>query len=366
MSFEFQLVLTEECNLACKYCYVKQKPSIMTNKVFDAHFSMLPKILSHYNSEYYNAALFGGEPLLNWKLIEYIVPILNNDDRCNRIIVMTNGIVLQDRTKYNYLRDNNVAISLSFDGLWNKTNRPLKSGESSMELYLIPDSPLYEMLTVGKSCKVMVSPDNIDTLVENYNWFVDNGITNPDFTLVRDDVWTDEHVNKMEIESVKLADQMIQYILEGKRTSVGFFNLYILDTIFGETQGKRPWGCFAGCHGMAFMPNGLVYPCERFGTKNSYPLYSSIDKSSFTENILKFKDPNLTNPHNYDVCKECTLYKYCNAGCTYSQLKNNNKPLENLCRIFHILYNQAFRIAHTLKDNDLFKTMMRETIKNVG
>ena len=44
MSFEFQLVLTEKCNLSCKYCYIKQKPTDMTFDVFKQHYEKsLPK-----------------------------------------------------------------------------------------------------------------------------------------------------------------------------------------------------------------------------------------------------------------------------------------------------------------------------------
>ncbi len=65
MAFEFQLVLTEQCNLACKYCYIDQKSNNMTREIFDAHYKMLPELMRIYNQDSFNAAFFGGEPFLN-------------------------------------------------------------------------------------------------------------------------------------------------------------------------------------------------------------------------------------------------------------------------------------------------------------
>lgn len=371
MSFEFQLVLTEECNMACTYCYIKQKSKIMSKEVFDAHYTLLPSVMKAYGEEYYNAALFGGEPLLNWDLIQYIVPIFRNDPKCQNIIVMTNGLVFQKEGKLKWLLDNNVNISLSFDGLWNIKNRPLKNGKSSLPIYMDKDGPLYKYLTSGTGCKVMISPESVDTLVENYEWFVDTlGITSPDYSLVRDQDWDEESISKFRIEVKKLADRNIKYIKDGVRTSVGFFHLAMLDMLFGETYGKRPFGCFAGCHGAGFMPDGKVYPCARFGSNEKYMLFDSINKKIHRDNVNKLTSPQVSDPRSYEKCKECIIREYCNAGCTWSQLKSCGgekcEPLDTVCELYYSIYEEAIRITDELKDNIIFKEIVKDAIKNVG
>ena len=166
-----------------------------------------------YKEQNYHAALFGGEPLLNWDLIEYIVPILKSDPRCTQIVVMTNGLVLQKEGKLDWLMRNNIGISLSFDGLWNIENRPLTGGNSSLDVYMDKDKPLYKYLTSGRSCKVMVAPSSAATMVENYKWFVETlGVASPDYSLVRDQNWTDDDIYRFKIEVKKLADQNIEYL----------------------------------------------------------------------------------------------------------------------------------------------------------
>lgn len=370
MSFEFQLVLTERCNMACIYCYMKNKSFDMSEKVFDKHYKMLPKIMSFYNQNTYVAALFGGEPLLNWDLIEYITPILNSDPKCKFIIVMTNGLVLKDEYKRKYIEKNKIAISLSFDGLWNVNNRPLANGSPSLPEYI--SEPLKSYFSGKGGCKVMIAPSSVPTMVENFKWFVEEfGMSSPDFSLVRDDVWSEKDIEIYEIECSRLADQVIKYIKSGKRAMVGFFQLYILDLLFGEAYGKRPFGCFAACNGAGFMPNGRIYPCARFGSNNELAIADSHTGEIF-ENIKLLNKPEITNPRTYKKCKECTLYTYCNAGCTWQQIRNSksqlqkSEPLDSICRLLHITYNESIRITEELKNNSLFKDIIRGAVKNVG
>jgi uncharacterized protein len=371
MSFEFQLVLTEKCNMSCTYCYIKQKPRDMTREVFDAHYELLPTILELYKSNNYNAALFGGEPLLNWDLIEYVIPIFKKDPKCQNIIVMTNGLVFQNEGKLDWLINNNIGISLSFDGLWNQSNRPLAGGKSSLSIYMDKDKPLYKYLTKTRSCKVMVAPSSVGTMVENYKWFVETlGVTSPDYSLVRDQDWTTDDVSLFRKEVKRLADQNIQYMQNGIRSMVGFFQLAILDMLFSESYGKRPFGCFAGCHGAGFMPDGKVYPCARFGSNEKIILFDSIKKLVYKENFRNMTNPQVSDPTSFEKCKNCILYKYCNAGCTWSQLRactiNSCKPVDSVCDLFFSIYEEAIRITHILKDNSIFKDTIKGSIQNIG
>ena len=360
-SFEFQVVMTERCNMACKYCYMSNKPQDMSIEIFDRHYKhALPYLMSKYQRPNYHAALFGGEPLLNWDLLTYIVPILEKDPKCTNIIAMTNGIEFRKDHKRKYFEEHNIGFSLSFDGLWNKDTRVLKDGSSSFELYT--SEPLKSYFSGKGSCKVMVAPNNISTMVENYKWFVEEyNITSPDFSLVRDDIWSKEDIALFDVQAKLLADQMIKYIKSGVPTLVGFFQLYILDLLFGALQGKRPFGCFAGCGGAGFMPDGTVYPCARFGSNDEAPVYDSIEVMELPSLNL-YNRPQIVDPRAYTKCQKCILYKYCNAGCTYEQTKGMRsgttlsfaEPVDSICQLLKILYRESIRIVDELKHNTLF------------
>lgn len=349
---------TQDCNLACTYCYVKREDRYMTRNTADLFFEQLDEILKIYNSNQYNIAYFGGEPTLNWPIIEYTLPKFNSDPRCTHVTLISNLLII-DEEKLDYLKNNNIGVSWSFDGLWNdERNRPLVSGESSLPVYL-EKWPLIKQLTTTP--KVMVGPQSISTMVENLEFFINElEIYNPDFTLVRDDVWSNSDIELFETEIKKVADVHIKHLSTGKY-SLGFFHLPLLDLVAGGMYSKRHFSCFAGCRGGAFLPNGVFYPCMRFGSANNFPLYDVNKAERFQDNIDALLNPRFHDPHTFPKCQKCTLYKYCNSGCHYSQLRRGpngeiyGSPVSSVCKLFHIIYNETFRIFEELKDNKMFQ-----------
>ena len=363
-NFQFQVVLTERCNLGCTYCYIHKNPVDMTIETYNLHMKSLRRLLELYSCDTYDLACFGGEPLLNWDLIEQIIPEARKDPSCRRIILVTNGLLLDDY-RIHFLQSNEIHYSISFDGLWNDINRPLINGQ--------PSFPQYEKarsLFGVNGCKVMVSPSSLPTLVENYGWFVEEfNMPFPDFTIVRDDIWSDDDVSLMDVKAKELADQVIEYIQSGKETMVGLFRLYMLDIVCSHMYGKRPYGCFAGYKGAGFMPNGMIYPCARFGSNQKFPLGNSITSEFYESNMYIMKSPEVANPRTYEECKVCKLYKICNAGCTYEQLVQRGGiykavPVRSVCEILKILYRESVRIADVLKDSPIFQKLLKNAISN--
>ena len=79
-NFIIDLVITENCNLKCKYCYETQRNINMTEENFDHFYSVtLPQLKKLYDFNTYSLHFFGGEPLLNFNLIKYVVPIIKKD-----------------------------------------------------------------------------------------------------------------------------------------------------------------------------------------------------------------------------------------------------------------------------------------------
>ncbi len=368
--FQFELVVTEKCNLHCKYCYMINKSKHMTKEVFDAHYAALPRIMDAYGEEMFTTTFFGGEPLLNWDIIEYILPIVNTDPKCQGVTMPTNGLLFTQEM-INTLKKYNVNVSLSFDGLWQENEfgelAMRKGGEMVRYMNIVKDLGV-------DTCKVMISPQSHRpefSLKRNYKWFVEEfGMNNPDFTLVRDDVWEPLDIAVFQFEIKELADQVIKYIKEGIDTMPGIFTLNILDTLVAEKFSKRSFGCFAGISGLGFMPDGKAYPCARFGSAGEYEIFDSFAEDVYVEwnfdNYKKFINKNFTDPRTFEECKKCVLYKYCNAGCTYSQLNSNGgHPLKSICELYKASYEQAFRIVEELKDNETFKKIMENMIRRI-
>lgn len=356
MNFTVELSVTEKCNLGCPYCYVANKDQFMTQETFDKVIEDIKVKSAKAKCDHVHISYFGGEPLLNWELIKHAMPKVRALGWSQNIIsnmTMITPEIADECKKYG------VGFSWSFDGLSANESRPLLRIPENQGYKKILD--LYnnkkELLNrLCNGCKVMIYPGNFRDMDKNLDFFIEWGLPNPDFSLVRDSVWTTEDVEAFKVEARKLADRWMYHLNRGTRCSVGFFLLYILDTIFGIAYDKRPFGCFACSHGASVATNGDFYPCARFAAKD-------LMKYGEDHDFRYYYD--LLNPQNYKDCKECDLYYICNAGCTYSQLREGNRPVPAVCDLFHILYAEAARITHLMKDNHIFRDIIRSRMRNV-
>ena len=357
MNFTVELSVTEKCNLACPYCYVANRDQFMTRETFDKVLEDIGFYSKKAGCDRVHISYFGGEPLLNWELIKYAIPKVNAKGWSQTII---SNMTLITQEIADFCRANNVAFSWSFDGIDANTSRPLLKIPENRGFKKILD--LYNtkkdlILSLCRACKVMIYPGNYKHMAENLDFFLEWGIPSPDFTIVRDAIWSTEDVEGFKVEAHRLADRWMDLMKQGVRCGVGFFVLYILDTIFGIKSGKRPFGCFACSHGASVTPDGSFYPCARFAAKRMMKYSAEYDFKHYYD---------MLNPCKYNDCKSCDLYYICNAGCTYSQLREGNKPVPSVCDLLHILYWEAARITHEMKDDKIFQDIILSRVCSAG
>lgn len=363
--FTLEISVTEKCNLGCPYCYVANKMTWMETETFDASIPKIYNMMRLSNNEHYQVSFFGGEPLLNWKLITHAVPILKADEKCKGINIITN-LTLIDEEKAKYLRENGVGVSWSFDGMSSNETRPLlpvlensnpetgKLFNGILEMY---ESKKDIIMSLTNGCKVMIWPGNINSMTENFEFLLDYGIEHPDFSLVRDDVWTINDIKEYKVQLERLTNRYIEIIKSGRPASIGFLRLAILDTLYGLVKGKRPFGCFAGTNGGVLMSSGDFYPCARFASKKLLKMDETFDFKYYKNHF---------SPKNYDKCQSCDLKQVCNAGCTFSQMQNGNKPLDSVCELFHITYIEAHRVLQECKEEPVFQDLLINWMESIG
>lgn len=303
-------------------------------------------IMEFYGCETYHISYFGGEPLLNWKIIEQSLLLFKQSKKCSSVVLISNGLLLTQE-RVDFLKSHNCGLSWSFDGLWS-SNRPLENKQDSLPEYekIIPLA-----LQLTSSCKVMVSANCFDTLVDNFKYFLSIGIKNPDFSLVRDNIYKQSDIEKYRTKCKELADFIIEQNRNGVLCGVGFFTLYTLDTLAAKMFGKRDFGCFVGTNGLLYAYDGSIWPCERFRSANKLRLYDSKTKEYSWNTIKKLKA--LSNTSTMEKCQNCEIRDYCNVGCTFSELReahnlkvNSEKrePVESVCELFKITYENALRV----------------------
>ena len=133
--------VNEQCNLACKYCFLGNNDSEkrkhfnlqnMSKKVAD-------KAIAYFIRQMKNSGLdceenrptvifYGGEPLINYPTLKYIASKFNdlrNSEKCIKnldMTIVTNGLLLTDEIILG-LRDLGVGIGISVDGFTAEENQ---------------------------------------------------------------------------------------------------------------------------------------------------------------------------------------------------------------------------------------------------
>lgn len=121
-SFNRQLILnvTERCNLRCSYCiyggkYEGRRTHSERDMSFETARTALDKFLQNITGKVY-ISFFGGEPLLNFKLIKSIVEYAENFYKKNITWTMTTNGTLLTSSICDFLYKKNFIVTFSLDG----------------------------------------------------------------------------------------------------------------------------------------------------------------------------------------------------------------------------------------------------------
>lgn len=130
------VVVTYRCNQDCVYCQASSKG--MEREDLDMDKETARKVVDmmfQTTSDAVSIEFQGGEPLVNWPIVKYIIEYAQEkeeelDKEVNFSLVTNFSLMTDERLKY--LIDNQVSIATSLDGpeKLHNANRPMKGGGS--------------------------------------------------------------------------------------------------------------------------------------------------------------------------------------------------------------------------------------------
>lgn len=276
------------------------------------------------NTEPYQFDFFGGEPLLNWKLIEQITPIIQQDPHCKKIAMVSNCL-LMTQERVDYIKENNIELTYSFDGLWNDKVRLNADGSTNSAQHL-EQLPLVKQLT--NECNCCVCPPNLN-LDENYKWFLDNTGMIPKYMIVRDTEWSDDDVEVFRDEVKKMADTFKNIFLTTNSNPIpGIFVEYLMclkDGIYEDGYGQ---GCEVCDSAYSWYVDGKEHRC----------LNEVVNGEEYTTN-------------NRLECNDCEWNKSCKKQCDASMSGLSQQSVNNICKVYDILFSNVIELNNQLKNN---------------
>lgn len=251
----FNIIVTSKCNLRCEYCYEENKKyQDMSIEVCDKTINFIIRTLKNRNEvNKLNRIVFhGGEPLLNFDLIKYIKNKLDIELENKYIInyMMTTNATVLNQEIIDFIKDNNIALSVSIDGTKYSHDqyRKFENGKGS---YKLVRKNITELIKQGIKlrCRLTYRASTVSELYKGIVELSDLGIEN--FVPVADfydTTWTEEEIDILEEEIDKI-------ILDKKLKNL---KVSIIDK---ENLCLKQSDCFGGIVSFTISEVGNIYPC---------------------------------------------------------------------------------------------------------
>ena len=279
-------IVTKDCQLACKYCYLVGKNS-KERMSWDVAKRAVDYILCHesdFKEESVIWDFIGGEPFLEIDLIDRICDYIKKEMYVRnhhwfdsyRFSFSTNGINYHDSKVQRFIEKNHLhlSIGITIDGTKYKhdLNRVYKNSERGSYDDVVRNIPLWLSQFPGAGTKVTISSEDLPYIEESVIHLFSLGIHEVNINCVFENVWKEGDDKIFENQLIQLADRIIDGGLYQDNTC----------SFFSETIGKpldkllqnQNW-CGAGMM-LAVDANGIFYPCTRFAQ------YSLRDKKAWT------------------------------------------------------------------------------------
>jgi uncharacterized protein len=322
-------IVTKDCQLVCKYCYLVGK-NIKEQMSWDVAKQAIDYILS--NPDFIEQSVIfdfiGGEPFLEIELIDKICDYIKlqlfekNHHWFNfyRFSFSTNGINYHVEKVQHFIHKNHdhLSIGITIDGTQMKhdLNRVYKSGKGSYN-DVVRNIPLWLEQFPNASTKVTISSPDIPYIKESVLHLYSLGIKEVNINCVFEDVWNENDDTIFEEQLIELADTIIdgEYY---KDYACSFFAEHIGKSLDPKRDNQN-W-CGAGMM-LAVDAAGMFYPCTRFAQ------YSLREKKAvIIGNVLDGINQNLLRPFlTLDRCtqsqQECIDCEVAN-GCAWCQGEN--------------------------------------------
>lgn len=333
-------IVTKDCQLACKYCYLvgknsKERLSWKTAK------KAIDFLLNHedvFKEESVIWDFIGGEPFLEIDLIDQICDYIKAEMfRLNhhwfnsfRFSFSTNGINYDSEKVQRFIQKNrnHLSIGITIDGtrekhdlnrIWKTKDGFSPKPEEEKGSYddVVRNIPLWLKQFPNAGTKVTISSADIKYIKDSVLHLYSLGIHEVNINVVFEDVWHEGDDLEFENQLMLLADTIIDNDFY-KDYACSFFNEHIGKPLL-PVYDNGNW-CGAG-RMLAVDAAGNFYPCTRFAQ------YSLRDKKAWiignvNDGIDKNKlRPFLTLDRRTQSTQECFDCEVAN-GCAWCQGEN--------------------------------------------
>lgn len=313
----------------------------------------------------YHLKFYGGEPLLNFSLINKVVTFLENRNPKSQkravYTITTNGSLLTEEI-IQFLNRHRFLVTLSFDGLAQEITRG-KPGDKNIVKAI---ESMLRFPAISLEINSVFTPLTVEYLSKSIKFILDLGVTNVNFTLSATDFWD-------QVSLVKLRDEMSKLggIKEARKGKRGSFPI----KMFNEEKDTGIFHCAAGRNRLAITTDGQVWGCflfaDYFREKRRTPEFNKYyfgilddfianGQAAYLDKLSSYSwlsmDNFKTEETDCFLCPELEYCRICPISAAFSGLPLGRIP-DHLCTIQRIKHEEIIRLRRDILRGSLRKRL---------
>lgn len=358
------MLLTNDCNLACSYCFESNK-----GKDYMSKEMALDILKATYNqvdpmAGIFTLNMFGGEPLMNWETFKAVCDYVLENNLKIRITATTNLTLLTDEM-IDYIDELSIPVLVSVDGIKevhdkHRCNSFDKVIENMKKLI---DRDLGYLI----EARMTVAPDTAKYMYESVKMLVDLGINNIANVPASDLEWDAQSIQDYKDNYEKILDMYIDILND--ETNKRNISLYKVDQALNlalEPIKEDTSMCNIGNPRWVIVDwKGDIWPCPDYPTTDNIDLIAGKIGNFYTGVDETKVDPKpMVATYELERCKGCEAISICKSGCPYENYTKNgkfNEPTIGYCTL-----QKAFvEIIKAYQDKLLEATNIRSRQLNV-
>jgi uncharacterized protein len=339
-----ELNIAEDCNIRCTYCCVGQgsfgadqnNGRFRANMSWDVTRRSIDLLFEEsLDSPGVHIRFFGGEPMMNWAIIQksvhYAEEKAHQTGKGVSFSIVTNGTLLHEQV-INFMKAHNFSVQISLDGTkeMHDAFRVGIDGKGTYEKATACVPQLLEALgPENVHARATLTHFNPDALVA-FDHLRGLGFTNPRIKPVtgHDPAYGMTVKDYYHINEIygSLAKNLLESDLDEVANYINlFFNDYIPVLMSGQAR-KPPCGAARNMIGVS--TDGTILPCTDMVGKDHTSLWLG-DINTGLQREKKQQFLNIVDVDNKDGCRKCWARYLCGGACASVELGNEGGLEQN-------------------------------------
>lgn len=319
----FTIYVTTKCNMNCVYCYEKNfLKQEMSLNIAQKTVSFIKKKIEANGLTDISIQFHGGEPLLNFEVIKYVIKALENSSANITYSMTTNATLISEDMIPILMKFESLSVSIDGAEVDHNKNRIFANGQGTYSVVKKKTELLLNHIP-DLTARMTITPDTYKRIFINFQMITELGIRNIEADLdFTSDRWTNEMVGEYLGELKKIGCEIKKREKEG---------IYIKNSLFKAAAKKtKNTLCNGGRTTFTIAPNGEIYPCLAVAFNREF-LLGTVEEESYNSEVIN-KIEEIGKVRN-SICEGCARYDYCNM---------------TRCKIINYVYNGDFHEPNSI------------------